>query len=515
VRLVRWAVCASVPAACLVVAALAGVAAASPLSNGRIGSFVGMGSDTGGFSGDGGPALFAQLFEPRDLAFDAAGNLYIAETGNARIRRVDTRGRISTFAGRSLGDDAGDGGSARNARLSPPQWLAAAGGNLYLLGYPDAGRHTWVRVISGGQIQRFAGTAIAGFSGDGGPAAGAQLDHPRGLAADSAGNVYIGDRGRIRKVTTGGIISTIAGTGTDGFSGDGGPATAAQIDATLALATDAAGNVYHSGGNRIRRIAANGVITTVAGTGAYGSTGDGGPATQARVGFVSAMVVGKDGTLYFADQVNGRVRAITPAGRIVTVAGNGTHTGYPSTGLARKASVAAPSGLALDGRGNLYISSDDRHQVLRYTPGLTAAAAARCSREAAREIFERRGIGNAGFMDHPEHQVFCGRFAGRRSRTMVASAAIPSCGGSAQWFVYRSVNGRWQRILKVNHGALLTRSGRTIHEWQGVLAPGDAHCFPSSARVRHWHWNGRKLVHGAWQRRAKLPRRLPGMMPLP
>jgi sugar lactone lactonase YvrE len=502
--------CASVPAACLVLAAFAGVAPASPLTNGRIGVFAGSGSDTGSTSGDGGPALYAELNEPRGLASDAAGNLYIAE--EARVRRVDAYGLISTFAGRSYGDDAGDGGPARNATLTPPRWLAAAGGNLYVLGWTESSFHNWVRVISGRMIHRFAGTATWGFSGDGGPAVNAQLDHPHGLAADSAGNVYVADTGRIRRVAANGIISTIAGTGTPGFSGDGGPATAAQIDYTLSLATDSAGNLYHGGVNRIRRIAANGVITTIAGTGSSGSTGDGGPATRARIGRVGAMVVDKEGTLFFADSEHHRVRAITPAGTIVTAAGNGTESGFPSTGLARKASVVAPAGLALDGRGHLLISSYGRNQVLRYTPGLTAAAAGRCSRNAAREIFERRGIGNAGFTDHPELQVFCGRFAGRRSRTMVASVSIPSCGASTGWYVFRSVNGRWKRILKVNHGALLTRSGRTIHEWQGVLSPRDAHCFPSSARVRHWRWNGRKLVPSAWQRRAKLPRRLPGML---
>jgi hypothetical protein len=513
VRLARRAVCSSVLAASLVLAAWTSVAAASQLSNGRIDAFAGVGGDPGGYSGDGGPAAYAELYGPRDLAFDAAGNLYIADDSNGRIRRVDKKGDISTFAGQPLhGDDAGDGGPAKTAPLTPPHWLATARGNLYVLGAPEDDLHTWVRVITGGTIQRFAGTATPGFSGDGGPAANAQLDHPHGLATDSAGNVYVGDRGRIRKVAPNGIISTIAGIGTFGFAGDGGPATAAQLDLTLALATDTKGNLYLSGGNRIRRIAPNGVITTIAGTGTYGFSGDGGPATQARIGTAGAMVVDKDGTLFFTDIGHHRVRAITPAGTIVTIAGNGKQSGYPATGLARKASIVFPSGLALDGHGHLLISSYGRNQVLRYTRGLSATAAGRCTRDAAREIFERQSIGNAGYMEHPEQQVFCGHFAGRHSRTMVASIAIPSCGFSTGWFVYRSVKGRWKRILKVNAGAFLTRSGRTIREWQGVLAPGDAHCFPSSARVRLWHWNGHKLVHGAWHRKAKLPKHLPGTL---
>lgn len=509
-RLVRRALYSAVLAAGLSVV-LSGVAAANPLTNGRIDSFVGFGSDTGGFSGDGDSASFAELSGPRDLAFDAAENLYIADNGNGRIRRVDKKGDISTFAGRPLhGNDEGDGGSAKNAPLSPPHWLATSGGNLYVLGAPEDDRHTWVRVITGGLIQRFAGTDTPGFSGDGGPVLNALLDHPHGLATDGAGNVYIGDRGRIRKIDPNGIITTIAGTGTFGFSGDGGPATVAQVGLTLALAADTHGNLYLAADNRIRRIAADGVITTIAGTGAYGFSGDGGPAAQARIGTASAIAVDTDGTLFFADIGHHRVRAITPAGMITTVAGNGTRTGYPSAGLARRASIVFPSGLALDGHHHLFISSYGRNQVVRYTPGLTTAAAARCTHDAAREIFERGSIGNAGFMEHPEQQVFCGHFAGRHSKTMVASAAIPSCGFSAQWFVYRSVHGRWKRILKVNHGAFLTRSGRTIHEWQGVLAPHDAHCFPSSAKVRNWHWNGARLVHGVWHRRPRLPTHLPG-----
>jgi sugar lactone lactonase YvrE len=494
--------------------ALAGAAASSPLSAGRVEPFAGTGGSVGGFAGDGGHASIAELNVPQGLAMDATGNLYIADWANGRVRRVDVHGTITTFAGNPARGyaDGGDGGRAKAAPLSPPRWIVAARGNLYLLGGPQDGLHTWVRVVDGaGFIHAFAGTATPGFSGDGGPAVNALLDHPTGLAADSAGNVYIGDRARIRKVSPSGIISTIAGTGTYGFSGDGGPATAARIDSVAALATGTQGDLYLSTGNRVRRIAANGIITTVAGTGSPGFSGDGAPATQARLSTPSALAVDTDGVLFVADVAGNRVRAVTPAGTITTVAGDGKQSGYPMYGLARRASVASPSGLAVDGHGHLFISSLGRNTVLRFTRGLTAEAAGQCTRAAAREIFERQRIGNSGYVSEPVAQLFCGHFAGRHSQTMVASESIPSCGLSTGWFVFRSVRGHWKRVLRVHAGAYLTRSGRTIREWQGVLAPRDAHCFPSSARVRTWHWNGSRLVHSAWQRKPKVPRHLPGL----
>ena len=176
--------------------------------------------------------------------------------------------------------------------------------------------------------------------------------------------------------------------------------------------------------------------------------------------------------------------------------------------------LAFPQGLALDQHGDLFISDSGHQQVLALTPGPTAAAAGRCGYDAAVRYVEQHHLGNAGFTDFPVAQAFCGPFAGRHSKAMVVSIGIPSCGLSSGWLVLRRSGNHWQRVLKVRHGAFLTRSGARINEWQGVLAAGDAHCLPSSARMRTWHWNGKHLVHGRWHHRAKLPKHLPGTAPL-
>jgi hypothetical protein len=145
------------------------------------------------------------------------------------------------------------------------------------------------------------------------------------------------------------------------------------------------------------------------------------------------------------------------------------------------------------------------------TPATGAASSAPCTRAAADRLLAREHLGDSIDFKDPTQQLFCGPFTGRHSRAMVVSLALPSCGFAYGWVVYRSVHGRWKRVLNHNGGAYLTRSGRRILEWQGVLGPKDAHCFPSSARVRAWQWNGRRLVHGRWQRRAHLPSKLPGL----
>ena len=249
-----------------------------PTAVGTITTFAGTGES--GFGGDGGPATEARLVSPRGVATDGAGNLYIADSGNRRIRKVDSSGTINTVVGTGEGGFGGDGGPAVNAELSRPLGVAVDGaGNLYIA---DRSRHRIRKVDSSGTITTIAGTGESGFGGDGGPAVQARLSYPHDVAADRAGNLYIADEDnhRIRKVDTSGIITTAAGSERGGFGGDGVPAVQARLNTPYGVAVDGEGNLYIAEwwGDRIRKVDTSGIITTVAGTGVGGSSGDGGPA---------------------------------------------------------------------------------------------------------------------------------------------------------------------------------------------------------------------------------------------
>src|SRR5688572_21069242 len=277
------------------------------------------------FSGDGGPAVLATLSYPKGLALDAAGNLFIADSGNSRIRKVSRDGIISTFAGGGSGPLV-DGGPATQARFQSPQDVAISpGGELYIADTFNSR----VRVVSStGTIRTVAGTGLGGFgtaSGDGGPAVAAQIGIPYGIALDTAGNLFIAAETRIRKVTPGGIIQTFAGTGNFGYSGDGGAATAARIGATDVSFDVASGSllIADTYNGRIRKITADGIITTVAGTGSYGFSGDGGQATLAMLTSPGGVAPDSSGNVFIVDGANYRVRKVTTAGVISTVSGNG------------------------------------------------------------------------------------------------------------------------------------------------------------------------------------------------
>jgi sugar lactone lactonase YvrE len=285
------------------------------------------GNGTAGFSGDGGPATSARLGEPQGMAVDGSGNLFITDYGNSRIRKLNVAtGVITTVVGTasfSTPGFSGDGGPATSARLNYPSGVAIdGGGNIFIA---DRGNRC-IRKVSAatGVITTVAGngTFTSGFSGDGGAATSAQFDEPRGVAVDGSGNLFIADVGnhRIRKVNGAtGVITTVAGTGTAGFSGDGGPATNAQLDIPEALSLDGSGNIFIAdrgvNNHRIRKVnAATGVITTVAGTGTAGFSGDGGPATSARFDDTRSLAVGGSGKVFIADLSNACVRLLTPAG---------------------------------------------------------------------------------------------------------------------------------------------------------------------------------------------------------
>jgi sugar lactone lactonase YvrE len=335
------------------------------------------GNGTRSFSGDGGDAMLAQLYFPYGVALDAAGNLFMADTVNHSVRKVDVGGTITTVAGTGTQGFSGDGAAATTARLSRPQRVRLdAAGNLYIA---DRSNHRIRKVDATGMITTVAGNGTPGFSGDGGAATAAQLRDPFGVALDAAGNLYIADtfNNRIRKVdASSGVISTVAGTGTSGFSGDGGAATAAQLGNSYDVASDAAGNLYiaDTTNQRIRRVdAASGVISTVAGNGTQGSSGDEGDATLAQLLNPQGVALDAAGNLYIADSSNHRIRKVSATGTITTVAGTGA-AGYSGAGgAATAAQLNFPYGVALDAAGNLYIA-DANNQRIRRVLGVGAMA---------------------------------------------------------------------------------------------------------------------------------------------
>jgi sugar lactone lactonase YvrE len=252
--------------------------------------------------GDGGPATSAKLSGPWGTAWDAAGNLYIADSYNHRVRKVAHDGTITTIAGNGTATYSGDGSQATSAGLkSPIEVTVDVSGTLYIV---DGQDNRIRKVTPAGIISTVAGNGSEGFAGDGGPATQAKLAYPHGLAVDPSGNLYIGDsrNGRIRKVTQAGIITTFAGNGATTNSGDGGSALAAGIAYPTKLIFDPSGSLYFPADARIRRIAPNGIITTVAGNGDRDTYGDGGPATSAALKNPSSIIFDGSRNLYIADE---------------------------------------------------------------------------------------------------------------------------------------------------------------------------------------------------------------------
>jgi hypothetical protein len=331
-------------------------------------------SEAGGATaGDGGPATSAELNGPTGVALDGAGNLYIADQSNCRVRAVSGT-TIATVAGNGTCGYAGDGDLATNAELNGPIGvvLDSAGNLLYIA---DQGNCV-VREVSVGTIATVAGDGTCSYAGDGGPASSAELTFPQGVALDGAGNLYIADQGNcvVREVV-GGTITTVAGNGTCSYAGDGVPATSAELNGPTGVALDGAGDLYIADRSncRVRKVV-SGTITTVAGNGTCGYAGDSGPALGAELDVPEGVALDGAGNLYIADRSNCRVREVS-GGTITTVAGNGTCGYGGDSGPATSAELNGPTGVALDGAGDLYIADTTNCRVRKVSGGTITTVA--------------------------------------------------------------------------------------------------------------------------------------------
>ena len=324
-------------------------------------------------------ARLSVLQGPMGVAVDASGQLYIAEERVGRVRRVSTSGLIQTVAGGGLptGSSVGDGGPATQARLVDPvavAWDPVAGLRVVdYLGNRVRG------LLPNGNIYTVAGDGEPGYRGDSAPASQSRLNRPRAAAFDREGNLYVADsfNHRIRKIGANGMVITVAGSGVRGYYGDGGRAAEAQLNAPQGVAVDLAGQIYiaDSGNHAIRRVSPEGILSTVAGTGVRGYAGDGVNATLAALNSPAAVAVDANGLLLIADTFNHRVRRVTAAGLIETIAGDGTPGYSGDDGPGALAQLNSPAGLAVDAVGSIYVADLDNNRVRLLTPSEAAPSA--------------------------------------------------------------------------------------------------------------------------------------------
>ena len=333
-------------------------------ANGRIRILAGTGVQ--GYSGDKGPSIYAELNSPTALAIDGSGNLFVADTGNNCVREITPHQEITTVAGTGTAGNSGDNGAATSAELDHPRGVTVDGaGDLFIA---DTGNNV-VRKVSGGTISRYAGKGTAGFSGDSGSATSAELSSPWGVAVDGSGNLYVADlvNHRIRMVIPPGAagsatITTYAGNGTAGYSGDGGAPLSAELSSPAAVVLDGAGNLYISDTDNatVRMVTppvgkSKGSISTFAGTGVGGFSVDGSAVGSAQLGQPVGIAMSSSGDVFIAEAQNGRVRRITN-GIIETAAGDGISVFPGDSQQALYGEILLPAAVALDGKGNFYIS---------------------------------------------------------------------------------------------------------------------------------------------------------------
>ena len=415
------------------------------------------GNGRAGNSGDGGPALSAQLSFPMGIAIDAAGNVFVADRDASVVRKIAANGTISTVAGSGTPGYMGDGGAAISAQINGPFGIALdSAGNLYIA---DTANNVVRKVSPDGTISTVAGTGAAGYSGDGGAARSAWLNGPEGVALDTAGNVYIADtfNGRIRRVGADGIITTAAGTGSTGiFSGDGGPAISAGISLPPDVATDRAGNLYIAdfGNSRVRMVT-NGIITTVAGRNNGAPAIDGEEAVNARLEGPTGLTVDRGGNIYFVEAGIGsgtglalgdyKVWKVSAAGILTTLAGNGIASFSGDGSAATAAQFNGPVGVAAGASGVVYISDTQNQRVRAAAPGgnLTTVA----------------GTGVAGF----NGEIVSPRAAQLNRPQGVAADAL------GNWYVADTANNRVRKVQP--GGNLFTIAGNGNASYFGDGGP--------------------------------------------
>nr|MDA8079237.1 IPT/TIG domain-containing protein [Nitrospiraceae bacterium] len=319
------------------------------------------------FAGDG---QTNSMNNPSGVAADGKGNIYVADKANNKIKKIDPSGNISTIAGSGNGGFGGDGGMAVNATLNGPSGVSTdSAGNIYIA---DTANNRIRMIDARGIINTIAGNGQAGYSGDSGPATTASLNGPTAVAADNAGNIYIADasNNRIRMIDPAGHITGAAGNGQAGFSGDGLTAQQAALNVPTGVAVDRFGNIYiaDQGNNRIRKMNASGIISTIAGNGdsCIGTncpTQDGGPAVQTSLFSPSGVAVDASGNLFIADMYHGRIRMVNSTGTITTAAGNGKAGYSGDNSPASAATLYFPTGVAADPVGNVYIADSGNNRV--------------------------------------------------------------------------------------------------------------------------------------------------------
>jgi NHL repeat len=356
------------------------IAIGKPVDGQIINTFAG-GATSGG-PGDNGPATLARMYTPSGICLDRFHNVYISDQNDCRIRLVDTTGIITTVAGNGHPGYSGDGGPADSAQLNYPEGVAVdALGNIYIA---DQFNNV-IRKVVEGVIYTIGGNNTIGDSGDGGPATNAMLWHPNDVAVDRNGNVYFVDQdnSRMKQIDTAGILHNLVGTGVAGYNGDGIAGDTAQLNFPAGIAVDTSGNVYIADlyNHRVRKYdITTGIITTVAGSDTSGFCGDGGPATAACLTDPTAVMVDRYGNIYFTDYYNFRIRKVDSAGNISTLAGSATPGFGGDGGPATDAQLNYPQGVTADDSGTVYLADYENGRARVVEKGIPLQTASTVAR---------------------------------------------------------------------------------------------------------------------------------------